>query len=123
MHTSKHYHFFKTFQKTKVQKGLEPGWLTVPLIQEAHTKLLVDIHEDAGKVRERPAYTVYKDEDYYHPMPDKLSALFYACIDHHNMHIEGLNIYISQLQKVLCNREFDENVHDLDNLHRRSKML
>lgn len=96
------------------EKGLEPGWLTVPLIQEAHTKLLVDIHEDAGKVRERPAYTVYKDEDYYHPMPDKLSALFYACIDHHNMHIEGLNI--SHLHKVLCNREFDENPHDLDDL-------
>ena len=80
---------------------MEPGWLTVPLIQEAHTKLLVDIHEDAGKIRERPAYTVYKDEDYYHPMPDKLSTLFYVCIDHHNMHIEDLNIRILAAESAL----------------------
>ena len=113
------YEALTFFHELSMDPDMAPGWVTVQQIQDAHTNLLRDIYESPGEIRKRHVYTTYKEEEYFHPPPEKLQALFYACIDRHNIHMEQLDI--AQLQEKL--KDPFEKMDDFNTLCDRLGMV
>ena len=113
------YEALTFFYELSIDPDMAPGWVTVQQIQDAHRKLLATIYECPGEIRKRHAYTTYKEEEYYHPPPEKLQALFYACIDRHNIHMDQLDI--KRLQGEL--KDPFNKTDDFNNLCERLGMV
>jgi len=84
--------FFTLHKKDMKQTGL----LTVQLIYEVHGELMSGLHKDAGDIRTGAAFVPWKNEDYFYPEPRVAKQLFYACVDHHTVH---MNTYAEKFAK------------------------
>ena len=78
--------FFKLHEEMQ-----KTGLLTVQVICDIHRALMVEIPKDlksAGEIRTGDAYVSWNDEQYWYPQALYAEQMFYACIDHHNKHME-----------------------------------
>lgn len=67
------------------------GSLTVQQVCEVHGILMKGLHPEAGKIRDTPAYTVWKGSRYDYSCPYEVKDKFYGVVDHHYIYIEHLS--------------------------------
>ena len=82
------------------------GLLIVDQILSVHKLVMDGLHEDAGKLRIKTAYTRTEEGRYVYPCHDLVENLLYTVIDHHNLHMEALKKKVEDgnmttLEKVL----------------------
>ena len=65
------------------------GKLTVQRICDVHRELMSGLHDNAGSLREAPAFVLWNDQDHIYPDHLLVEPLFYACIDHHCVHMSS----------------------------------